>query len=269
MFVQDKRAMRKCGRCEAERPVEQNLPRGGEEQIRAAHDFADLHRGIVHDDGELIGGNPIVPPHDEIAEIFSRYKLLWAEMAVNEGDGFAVGNAKTEGGRFVIFDLRFLMGTARAGIDEFIIDGVGGGGGGLQVFAGAVARVNETALQKFLEGGAVKSHSLALVVRRKWAAEIGSFLPIEAEPTQVFEHGGDEFRLATRDVEVFVAQHQNSIAFPGALLGRPESPRMPEVQKARRRWRDAAAINLLRWACVRSVHPGFRRANRSGRAGES
>ena len=42
-----------------EHAIEQNLPRGGFEQIGAADNFCDAHVCIVNDDRQLIGGNVV------------------------------------------------------------------------------------------------------------------------------------------------------------------------------------------------------------------
>jgi hypothetical protein len=53
-----------------------------------------LHGGIIHNHRELIGRHVIVPPHDEITEIFARDKVLLAVVAIDERNGFAIGNAE-------------------------------------------------------------------------------------------------------------------------------------------------------------------------------
>ncbi len=106
-------------------------------------------------------------------------------MAVVEGNNFTIGDEETPR-RFLIFDCRFLIGAAGAGVDEFVIGGVRGGGGGLEVFAGTVAGVDEIAGAKFFEGGGVKRLSFALRVGTEGAANVGAFLPLETKPAEVF-----------------------------------------------------------------------------------
>ena len=45
---------------EPERAIEQELAGSGKEQVRAAHDLGDLHRGIIHHHGELVGSDAVV-----------------------------------------------------------------------------------------------------------------------------------------------------------------------------------------------------------------
>src|SRR6266542_6768644 len=90
--------MIKGGSSQPEGAVEQYLPGGGFEQVLPADDFRDLHRGIIHDHGEVVSGGVIMPPDNEIAEVSARNELLRAVVAVHEGDVFAVGNAEAEVG---------------------------------------------------------------------------------------------------------------------------------------------------------------------------
>src|SRR6185503_14547866 len=79
----------------AERAEKQNLPEGGFDQIGAAHDFGDLHRRIIHGAGELVTGDVVFSPHEEVAEIAAGGGALWAETTVVENDFFlGVGHAK-------------------------------------------------------------------------------------------------------------------------------------------------------------------------------
>ena len=77
-----------------ERAIQQQLPRRAHQQIRATHDFRDLHRGIIHHARELIRRHVIRAPHHEIPKIPSRNKLLRTEISVHETYRFAVRHAK-------------------------------------------------------------------------------------------------------------------------------------------------------------------------------
>ena len=83
-FISHEGTMVEGGRGQGKRTEEQELAGGGEQEVRAANDFGDLHGGIVHDDGELIRGNVVMTPDDEIAEVFAGDELLGAEISVGE-----------------------------------------------------------------------------------------------------------------------------------------------------------------------------------------
>jgi len=74
--------------------VEQQLPRGAEQQVRAAHNLGNSHRGVVHDAGQLVGGDFGVAPDDEVAEVSAGDELLRAEVLVHKEDHLAVGHAE-------------------------------------------------------------------------------------------------------------------------------------------------------------------------------
>jgi len=88
-------AVKKVRRLEFKRAVEQELARGGSEQVCAAHNFGDSHGRIVHHARKLVCRNVIMPPDDKIAEVLPGDKLLRTELSVREGNGFAVGHAET------------------------------------------------------------------------------------------------------------------------------------------------------------------------------
>ena len=64
------------------------MPGSGGKQILPPHHLADLHPGIVGNDRELIGKNPVGTPEDKIAAVPGEVFLLRAEQAVTKGDGF-------------------------------------------------------------------------------------------------------------------------------------------------------------------------------------
>ena len=79
-------AMVEGGRIQGKRTIEKKLPRGGEQQVGAANDFRDLHGIVVHNHGQLVSRQVIMPPDDEVSEILASGELLRAEMAVGEVD---------------------------------------------------------------------------------------------------------------------------------------------------------------------------------------
>ncbi len=92
--VEHQRAMIERGQREAEGAIEKKLPGGREQEVSAANDFGDLHGGIVCNHGELIGGNIVRPPDNEIAKVFAGGELLRTKMAVGERNDFTIGHAE-------------------------------------------------------------------------------------------------------------------------------------------------------------------------------
>ena len=68
------------------------------------------------------------------------------------------------------------------------------------------------------------------------------FLPGEAEPAQVLDHGRDEIEPEPDGVEVVAAQQQGPAGGLGAALGEPEGAGVSEVQVPGGRGGQAAAV---------------------------
>jgi hypothetical protein len=64
------------------------------------------------------------------------------------------------------------------------------------------------------------------------AADIRALLPPDAEPAQVFEHGGGKFRLRALRVQVFVAHYEYAPGLQGTLVSHPKGLRVAKVQEA-------------------------------------
>ncbi len=130
------------------------------------------------------------------------------------------------------------------GVNRFVVGRslVRGAGGFEDVAARAMAGIDEAGGVEFFEDGSVERASGLLVVGRVGAAEVGAFLPHEAEPAQVGEHGFDEIEAEAGRVEVVVAQDERAGGLPCALGGDPEGARVPEVQVTSRGGRETASV---------------------------
>jgi hypothetical protein len=79
--------------------------------------------------------------------------------------------------------------------------------GRLDVFARTRARKQPPGGPKHLEDGLVFGPSLRLRIRSLRAATIGPLLPLDPEPSQVFQKGRHELRSNPVAVQVFVAKN--------------------------------------------------------------
>jgi len=86
--------MGKGGRRRFQGAIEQQLPRGGDQQVRAPHHFGDSHGGVIHHHRQLIGGQIIVPPNHKIAEILPGLEFLTSEKAVLKTNRLALRHKK-------------------------------------------------------------------------------------------------------------------------------------------------------------------------------
>ena len=154
------------------------------------------------------------------------------------------------GFRPLISELRFW--ATRAWIDGFVLTGVGRLDGAEDVLAGTGAGIDVTSSAEVFEGGAIEVESFALRIRGEGAAAIGSFLPFEAEPAEVVEHGGDKLRPATRAIEVFVSEDQGAVLGASPFLRGPKGAGVAKVEEAGRRRGEAAPVGC--WGCMGRFH---------------
>ena len=102
-----------------------------------------------------------------------------------------------------------------------------------EIAAGAGAGVGEAGGEELLERGEVERKAVGL-------AEFG--VPGEAEPAEVFAHGGGELRTRALGVEVFVAEVEGAVGGTGALVGDDEGACVAEVKKAGGRGSETADV---------------------------
>src|SRR5438270_11458077 len=97
------------------------------------------------------------------------------------------------------------------------------------VFARALARINETTGTQFLPGLYIITTSLALNVRRKRSTDVRPFIPLQSEPSEVLDDGVRVFGAATIAIQIFDPQNQLALSCPRAFLRVPERNRMTKV----------------------------------------
>lgn len=66
------------------------------------------------------------------------------------------------------------------------------------------------------------------------AADIGTFLPFDAEPPEIAQLGLDELGANAVAVEVLVAENEDTSRLAGAAVGDPESAGVTEVEQTGR-----------------------------------
>jgi len=108
---------------------------------------------------------------------------------------------------------------------------VGRVGGESQVAAGAGAGVSEANGEELLKCGKVEGKAVGL-------AEFG--VPGEAEPEEVFAHGGGERGARSLRIDVFVAEIEGAIGGTRSLVRDEKGAGVAEVEKACGRGCEAA-----------------------------
>ena len=111
-----------------------------------------------------------------------------------------------------------------------------------QIFSRTATGIEEAALLQLPPSSEIDAVSLALDVRCIRASDIWPFLPIDAEPAQVFERGRGIFCAAAIGVEVFHSHHEGADSGDGPLVSGEECPCVADVQIACRGGCEPAAI---------------------------
>src|SRR5262249_20029691 len=110
----------------------------------------------------------------------------------------------------------------------------------------AAARIEMAAPRQFLPRSKIVQPARMLLIGRVRSAHVRTLLPFDSQPAQIGEHGLDKFRAAALPVQVLVAKDHDPVVDPRALVGRPKSARMPEVEISRRGRCNASAIDHRR-----------------------
>ncbi len=221
------------GRLEAEGFVEEQLAGGGDEQVLAADDLGHAHGGVVDHHGQFVGGDAVLAPDKEVAEIAQALELAGAEPDVVENDLPIVGHSEApvdltggfgvhagSDGRAPVFGIDRLGG--------FVL-GVGRLGGAGHVLTGFVAGIDVALVFQALPGFEEKMMALTLDIGSEIAADIGTFVPVAAEPAEVLDGTAGEFGFTALGVEVLFAVEDASAGLAGAFHGDPERAGVAEV----------------------------------------
>jgi hypothetical protein len=154
VFVAEEMGVEVAGCREVEGALEEDLARGGFEEVGTTDYFGDLGVGVVDDAGQLVAGDIVATPDEEVAEVFASGEGLRTEVEVGEDDGFAFGDAEAVvAGLLVGERRRWVRGAAMAVVDGlvvlFFVRGVHHEG---EVSSAAATGVDAALLEKTVEG---------------------------------------------------------------------------------------------------------------------
>ena len=245
-FIEHDVAMIESWRRPLQCAIKKQLPSGGFQKISSANDFCDPHRGVVDHHCQLVCGNVVAPPDHEVAKIASSDKMLGTEMKVGKPDLLAVGDTKSpvHSGGLGKF-LAISPAAASTGIDRLVIGVIGRTRRLGQILTRTGARIDKAGIAQFLPCSYVVFPPLALAIRRVRSAAIPAFLPMNAQPKQVFDHGRNKFRPRSLRIKIFVAQDQDSVTLSRSLRCDQEGPCMAEMKQSGGRRCKTPAINFL------------------------
>ncbi len=249
------------GRCRgADGGLQRELARGRVEEVAAADDVGDVHVEVVGDDRELVGGLAGAAEEEIPAGLAEILAALAGDAIVPGKDGGSVEAVEGESDSATLrFESRVCGESAGAGVGE-----LGGAlreaevGGGLMVFqvcAATKAAVGVTATREGLEQAVVAVEALRLSVGGVGAAEVGAFIPVEAEPGEVGQQRGLVFGAAAGTVDVLDPQDEGAALDAGDRPAEEGRERAPCMEGARWGRGEAEASRPCLGARVQGVVP--------------
>ena len=180
--------------------------------VVAADHVGDLHQRVVNHHHVVVNRHPTGAQNDGIADHFVR-ELDIAVHNVVKADGM-LGNAQPNGAGLARapppFGFFRIDGAALAGINRRSMLGHCPLAFFLQVFFGAETQVGFAFVQQAFGVFAVDRQPVGLAIRTVRSANIGAFVPIEAQPFQIADELVFEASFAALDVGILDAQHHDS-----------------------------------------------------------
>ena len=193
----------------AEEPVEVDLSCTGAEQVTSSYHLIDAHEGVVYDDGELVGKDPIAAPHEEVSALTCKDLALWTVYDIAEGDRavrvVCVWYFEPCGcGTDEAASSHLVFGERAAGtcVDVGAVRGMGSRGG-MEFGARAEAGIGEAML-------AETPHCLLVDLVPVTLVE-GTLVPVKPKPPEVIKQEFVGVGVAASWVEVLDAENELSI----------------------------------------------------------
>src|SRR5258706_4186404 len=243
----DEAGMRPPRLAQAQQAIEQDLPGGGGKQVVASQHLGDAHRRVVDEHRELIGEDAVGAAQHEVADRRLRIELLRALQLVVEGDR-AGRDAQAQGGRAsapALRPLRRAQVRAGAGIGRSVVLGTVRRARRSDLRARAetlVDLVAQTCQRGLVEGGALRLAIGAAPAQIVAGPRVGTLVPSQAQPGQLFQLARRQARSDAGPVEVLDAQGESATLRPGPQPGEDGGPRVAEVQLAGRARGESAAL---------------------------
>ena len=224
----------------AERPEQQDVLGRVREVVLAADDVRDRHRGVVHDDREVVQRAAVAADDDEVAAEVGDIDLDVAADDVVEGDD-AGADAEPERSRTALGDASgALLGRQRRAPPDVLRRQLGrflGGPVRGEFLGRAVAGIGQVHGEQALGGGGVRRQPLHLAIRRVrpaggLAGDLGPLVPGEAQPVETVEDVLLELDRAAGLVRVLQAQDERAAGVPGVQVVEQRRPGGPDVERA-------------------------------------
>src|SRR5258708_39540592 len=215
--------------------VEQNLARGGLQQVGSPYNLVDVHERVIHNYGKLIGKDVARAADDEISYRLLHVLLQGAGQQVGERDDALIIDAKAAG-RAAIVGLVFpalllCQVPARSRVARTLVL-VWGAGSTSNLCAAAITWVDQPTVCKALQVASVYLLPFALRIWRIRTTNIRPFIPVQAQPAQVAEHALGGSWAHTRSIQVFARSAGGQFVLRIEDLDRPRvRPRATEIAR--------------------------------------
>src|SRR5271157_2531000 len=215
------------------------------EVVVATNHVRDVHERIVHDDHVVVNRHARGAHNDGIAHHLVR-KLDWAVDDVVEPNGMLGDTQANRGGlaiRSAALALSGIESAAFARIDGRLLMCERMRTLVLQFFLRAETEIRFALTQQPPGMFAIEIEAIALTIRRVRSADIGTFIPIDAEPLQVFQKLSFEALFAALDIGILDAQDHDAALLPCEQPVEKRGAGVADVQMSRGR-RSEANTNL-------------------------
>ena len=185
--------------------------------IVAANHVADLHLSIVDDNHVVVNGNPGRSHDDRIADRFIVESDVPAYdvMKVNRVLGNLQPNCSGFAARPTLLRLRCVAQSALARVHLWTTLCRRCLTLPLQLLGGTEAQVSFSFLQQTSGISLISIHAITLPIRNKRTANIGTLIPIDAEPTQIFEQLFFEACLTPLHIRIFNSENVDPLLLSG------------------------------------------------------
>ena len=245
LLIFDQRAVVELRGVIAQRPVEQELAGGTEEQVQASDHLGDGHQGIVHHHRQLIAGTSLWSPNHKVAEVALTEERLRAFGQIGKSDGFR-RDPETPGPHLFMQHSK----PTGAPVEGFLVAEIWCPLRFLHLFARARTWVDvATGLESF---------EMLLVERDPLRLIVGTLIPIQPQPVEIVLGGLSEFPVAACTVQIFLTQHQAAPLLSAALMSDPESLGVAQMKQAGGSWGQASAVEHGRFLWLSSNHACMR-----------
>jgi hypothetical protein len=257
------REVRETRRAEAERAIDQHLPRRVGDVVLAPDHVGDLHQRVVHDDGEVVGGTAVGAHEDRIADDVGAERHLAADQILKRHVE-VLRHAEADDGALARLHPAPCLVGGQAAAGPVILGRPSGrevaAAIRLQLLRRAEAVVGMTRGEQLVGVGRIEMQALRLAVGPARAADVRPFVPVQAEPAEVFENALLGLLRRTLGVGVLDAEDERAVVPAREQPVEERGARVADVELTggaggEAYSHDGGRNKLIAWAAMASPRP--------------